>query len=539
MNNQDTTNKASMLRIGTVLRGTYRIERYLASGGFGKTYVAYNTEFDELVAIKEFFLKGIAKRDDDQTSVSVSNDDSQQVFSEQMKKFKKEAQRLRLLSKRGNKHIVNVHDLFEENGTAYYVMDYVEGENLRERLERTNTPLTEQEVRQVLPQVLDALKTVHAEGLWHLDLKPGNIMVDKDGTAKLIDFGASKQLNKDKGGATAHTSVTYTNGYAPREQMEQNYEKFGPWTDIYALGATLYALLTNRRPPMPSDLDDDDTDDKHEALPMPPGVSTEMRDLIIWMMNTKRNHRPQSVEEVENYLGISARHEEVNDEEKHGAEYTQAETSGEETEFAQGGSKQEETEFVSSQEKSADETVMGSDADRPRKEQQLQYEKDSGSWTVLGILAIGTLVITCSIIFFRGCGNAAEQPSTVDTVDTVALDEYVDTIGVTYKFGSLGTATYHGDISYETDKPNGQGIAYFDDGRYYEGPFKNGKMEGTKAYFKYPNGDTFEGEFRDNAFYYGIYTVKKSGEYFKGYFKDGQPSKGKWYDKNDNLLGEL
>lgn len=289
-----------MLKVGTILRGTYRIDSYLSSGGFGNTYVATNIEFEERVAIKEFFMKGVTQRDDNQTTVSVSNVENSNSFLEQKEKFKKEARRIRQLK---NEHIVSVHDLFEENGTAYYVMDYVDGENLAERMKRTGKPMSEQEVRAILPQILDALKSVHDEGMWHLDLKPANIMLDKAGNVKLIDFGASKQLNVQKGGATTSTAITYTNGYAPREQMEQNYDKFGPWTDIYALGATLYNLLTNKRPPLPSDIDDDETDDKHVVFPFVDSISNEIRQLIIQMTKTNRLRRTQNVDEVIRLLG--------------------------------------------------------------------------------------------------------------------------------------------------------------------------------------------------------------------------------------------
>ena len=129
-------------------------------------------------------------------------------------------------------------------------------------------------------------------------MKPANIMVDKSDQVKLIDFGASKQLNAQKGGATTSTAVSYTNGYAPREQMEQNYEKFGPWTDIYALGATLYNLLTNKRPPLPTDIDDDMSYDKHVALPFPTNVSQQTKDLVLKMMQTNRVKRPQNINEI-------------------------------------------------------------------------------------------------------------------------------------------------------------------------------------------------------------------------------------------------
>lgn len=291
---QESINNQSMLKVGTILHGTYRIDSYLSSGGFGNTYIATNVEFDERVAVKEFFMKGVTQRDDNQTTVSVSNTENHSSFLQQKEKFKKEARRIRQLN---NNHIIRVHDLFEENGTAYYVMDFVDGENLAERLKHTGKPMTEEEVLDILPQILNALESVHNAGIWHLDLKPANIMVDKSGNIKLIDFGASKQLNAQKGGATTSTAISYTNGYAPREQMEQNYDKFGPWTDIYALGATLYNLLTNKRPPLPTDIDDDESEDKHKALPFPDGIGS-LKFLVLQMMKTNRMQRLQSIDAV-------------------------------------------------------------------------------------------------------------------------------------------------------------------------------------------------------------------------------------------------
>lgn len=282
-----------MLQVGIILHGTYKIESYLASGGFGNTYLARNIEFDETYAIKEFFVKGVCQRDGNSTTISVSNAENTNSFKQQREKFKKEARRLRSIS---NPHIVKVYDLFEENGTAYYVMDYVDGENLSARLKRTNAPLAESEVRNYLNQILDGLEAIHNEGMFHLDIKPANIMVDSHNVVKLIDFGASKQQST-VGGATMSTGISYTNGYAPSEQMAQSYDKFGPWTDFYALGATMYKLLTNQDPPSVSDLSEDETEDKHLALPMP-NVSEEMKSLVVWMMQVNRLKRPKNVGEI-------------------------------------------------------------------------------------------------------------------------------------------------------------------------------------------------------------------------------------------------
>ena len=139
-------------------------------------------------------------------------------------------------------------------------------------------------------------------------------MLTKDGQVKLIDFGASKQLNAKKGGATTSTAISYTNGYAPREQMEQNYDKFGPWTDIYALGATIYTLLTNKRPPLPTNIDDDMSEDKHLALPLPDGISKGLKNLVLAMMHTNKNQRPQNVDAIMAILSNPNQNGEVCDE---------------------------------------------------------------------------------------------------------------------------------------------------------------------------------------------------------------------------------
>ena len=292
---QDNQEKyQSMLPVGAELQtGKYRVECHLSSGGFGNTYVVRNLMFDELFAMKEFFMKGINERDKEtSTYISVSNPTNSEQFGQQLEKFKKEAVRLRNLH---NKHLVQVHDLFEENGTAYYVMDYIEGESLSARLKRTGQPLPEREALRILSEVLEGLEEVHKNQIWHLDLKPGNIMLDKDDNAVLIDFGASKQLTSN-GYATSTVSMCYTPGYAPPEQVDQNIERIGPWTDLYALGATLYNIVTRNNPPAISDLSEPN------AFQYPPTVSGNTRKLIEWMMNPSRQRRPQSIAVVRSYL---------------------------------------------------------------------------------------------------------------------------------------------------------------------------------------------------------------------------------------------
>ena len=520
---QQEINNQTMLRVGTILRGIYRIDSYLSSGGFGNTYIATNIEFEERVAIKEFFMKGVTQREDNQTTVSVSNADNKDGFLAQREKFKKEARRIRQLR---NKHIVNVHDLFEENGTAYYVMDYVDGENLSERLKRTGKPLTELEVRDILPQVLDALKSVHDAGIWHLDLKPANIMVDKFGNVKLIDFGASKQMDAQKGGATTSTAISYTNGYAPREQMEQNYDKFGPWTDIYALGATLYNLLTNKRPPLPSDIDDDETDDKHQSLPFPDGVSDNMKALVLKLMKTNRKLRPQGVDEVQPLLDSEPVKTEI-------PAKKPVETKVEEP---------EDSEVTIIATPKSEETII---EEKPQPEvkpeqkvcsQEVEIDTsttdngNSSMWKILGTIAVGIIAVILINNGGIGCNNTAVEVAA--PVDSIDADPIVDRMQ--YET-AIGGCQYSGPVD-ELNLPNGIGEAFFNDGRYYLGGFEHGVMTGDDCWFKYANGDEFRGKFRKNKFYYGTYRVASDQSYYVGDYKDGQPNSGTWYDKNGNVL---
>ena len=288
-------NQSQMLPIGVILGGRYRIERYMASGGFGNTYEVVHTQLRQRLAVKEFFMTGINHRAPDHTSVLVSNDANRQDFTEQMEKFRREAQRLSQLH---HPNIVQVTDLFDANGTSYYVMELIQGEALSTRLRRG--PLTETEVRRVLEQLLGALETVHAAGLTHLDIKPENIMVDRTGHATLIDFGASKQMSLNQRTSMSISGMAYTPGYAPFEQVAQMTDKLGPWTDFYAVGATMYHLLTGLRPP-----EIEPSTYRQSTLTFPPQVSAPMRQFIFQMMNPDRTQRPQTVRQVRSLLTTS------------------------------------------------------------------------------------------------------------------------------------------------------------------------------------------------------------------------------------------
>lgn len=419
------------IKLGTTLqRGKYRVEAIIGEGGFGNTYMATNCETGERIAIKEFFWRGVTERDDMTGSISVSDISLYEVFKQQKEKFRKEAARLQQFN---NPHIVRVYDQFEENGTAYYVMDFIDGESLSEKMKRTGLPLTEQEVRELLPQMLDALKCVHDAGLLHLDLKPGNLMVDKQGNVKLIDFGASKQLDTQRGGATAKTRQTYTNGYAPREQMDENFSKYGPWTDLYALGATLYCLLTKRRPPMPLDIDDDESDDKHIALPFPENISEDTKSLIRWMMNTNRSRRPQSVSEMMGFANTTSQQSS-----HHYSNYSETTFfSGQvENERTQVTNHQNNEEIRFSQTNSTNEQTIASQQNGYNSYNQNAYnntieenhyyrnQKPSSNNGMVVFFILFGIILTLGIIVYTSKNSIPSQVDPIDIADTSIVDDY-------------------------------------------------------------------------------------------------------------------
>ena len=282
------------LRKGTLLKhGEYRIERFINSGGFGCTYVAEHMMLEKRVAIKEFFVKDFCNRDSSTARISVATQGKQALVEKLKSKFIEEAKALAHMHHPG---IVNVSDVFEENGTAYYVMDYIEGCSLHATLEHEGK-LSEERALGYIRQVAEALAYVHAQHRLHLDVKPGNIMVDEKGNATLIDFGTSKQYDEENGENTS-TVQGYTKGFAPPEQMTNDVVKFMPSTDIYALGATLYKLLTGITPPSAT------LRISGEGLAaLPASVSAATEQAIEQAMRLNKALRPQTIDAFLALLG--------------------------------------------------------------------------------------------------------------------------------------------------------------------------------------------------------------------------------------------
>lgn len=283
------------LREGTTLQGgKYRIERFIKSGGFGCTYEAEHTLLEKRVAVKEFFVKDFCNRDEVTGHVSVGTQGKQALVEKLKRKFIEEA---KVLSSLHHKGIVRVTDVFEENGTAYYVMDYIDGCSLGD-IHKREGALNEARALGYIRQVAEALAYVHEHNRLHLDIKPGNIMVDGDDRAVLIDFGVSKQYDEEEG-INESTLIGKTPGYAPPEQMDGDVSRFLPATDIYALGATLYALLTGTTPLKVS------LRISGESLdPLPAGTSAAVTGAVDAAMKLNKNERPQSITEFLTMLDV-------------------------------------------------------------------------------------------------------------------------------------------------------------------------------------------------------------------------------------------
>ena len=267
--------------------GKYSIESLIGSGGFGNTYLATQVALGRKVAIKEFFMKEYCDRDEATSRIIVPTESSRMIVDRYRQKFLKEAQ---IIASMRNEHIVQIFDIFEENNTAYYVMEYIDGGSLKDKVDK-HGPMSEADAVQFICQVGNALSYLHSNNILHLDVKPANILLDQSDKAILIDFGISKHYDSS-GGQTSTTPVGISKGYAPIEQYQQgSVSGFAPSTDVYSLGATFYCLLTGEAPPEASIVNEDGLPDIINRF------SDVVKEALVSAMAPRRKDRFQTVAE--------------------------------------------------------------------------------------------------------------------------------------------------------------------------------------------------------------------------------------------------
>ncbi len=232
------------LPVGSFLREKYLMGRVLGEGGFGITYIGYDINLDIQVAIKEFFPRNYAGRAQGAETMVIPNEgDAESFFIKQRDNFLGEAKRLAKF--RSTPAIVSVLDFFKDNGTAYLVMNYIDGVTLRKLLDYSGGRITVEECLQILEPIMTALKEIHENGFIHRDISPDNIMVSNlSNRVYLIDFGTARANSADE---DRTISVFKKSGYTPPEQLRTK-GKQGPWTDIYALCGTIYRCITGVKP---------------------------------------------------------------------------------------------------------------------------------------------------------------------------------------------------------------------------------------------------------------------------------------------------
>lgn len=506
---------AQGLKLGHSLQnGTYRIERVLGQGSFGITYLAtakFTTQgnlgkmdVEAKVAIKEFFMSDVNGRSEDGSTVEGS---SGSVFSNYRKKFKKEAENL---SKLEHPNIVKVFDVFDENNTTYYVMEFLEGTNLDDYI-KMNGFLSESEAISIINEIGSALAYMHSQKMLHLDIKPKNIMRKSDGKDYLIDFGLSKQFTED-GEPESSTSIGLgTPGYAPIEQSGYKQDGTFPATlDVYALGATMFKMLTGKRPPEATNI-------LNEGFPV-----SELSDCEVSSHTVMAVEKAMAPVRKKRYQNVTAFLK--------GLETTEI----------------EDVTIIETpikpkpkpQPKSIPTPLPDSTPDPTPNHKWIWYV--ASVFIIIGAIAIWRI---------NSNKVTPSTPTLADTDIPTTVKEQTPTHVTDMVWDSpLGKATYTGTVKpdsvYGSSKliPHGKGIAKITGGQYsgsrYEGILEWGNMNGEATY-TYKNGDTFVGTFRNNEYYKGKYTQKSDGEYFEGTFKNKQPDKGVWYNKKGEVLQKI
>ena len=505
----------------------------LGQGGFGITYLAENTLLLGKVAIKEFFFKDYCNRDDSTSHVTIPTSGNREIVERFKQKFIKEARTIFSLN---HPNIVRILDVFEENGTAYYVMDYIEGESLGEMVKRRGA-IPEAEALGYVKEAASALEYIHSKNINHLDIKPSNLVLrHDDGKVLVIDFGVAKQYDAVTSEGTTTTPVGISHGYSPAEQYRKNgVQAFSPQSDVYALAATLFKLLTGNTPPEAMEIQDEglpvaELQAKHISRPVISAIAMAMKG---------RHERTQSVAEfISNLNGddtvvipdpAEAGRKQRDAEEKAAKEKAEAERKRKEAEEkaakekAEAERKQREAKAKAEKEKK---TLKGKGVNivTTRKKRHIKSLLKKYWWMEAVLVAI--VAIWLMVPSKKSAGvpiGDSSKDSVTAQVEYVTGKAFTDAEGVTF--------SYTGEVV--DGKPNGTGTGIYPYGNY-TGDYKDGLREGNGK-FESKNGENkYKGTFANDKYNKGTLTFP-DGSYFEGTFKDGQPDKGKWHEPTHSM----
>ena len=465
------------LKSGTLLQGgRYEIISVIGQGGFGITYKALQLALGRYVAIKEFFIKQLCTREGDTSRVRALTDSACEVVAVYREKFLKEA---RIIAAFSHPNIVRIYDIFEENNTAYYVMEFLNCGSLSDFRK-----LPQQQALTYIRQIGSALQYMHAHKTMHLDVKPANIILRDYNTAVLIDFGISKHYDAADN-ETSCTPVGISKGYAPVEQYRDGgVSAFSPSTDVYSLAATFYKLLTGITPPESIDLQSGEA----ELPPYPSGVGESCKQAIAHAL-CPRKQRLQSVDEFLRFLDTEA----------------------------------------------SGDTIKPED-DKKKPKSRVKHSSNKPSHTFRAVLALSVLAVVVLIIYFGGRNTAPDDMTEgkqiadslyvpIETEEDKTESDMLYEHPKRYKGTlTLNEGTYVGEIF--KGLPDGYGIKRYNTGDVYDGQWKENQRSGRGTY-TWKNGDKYVGEWADNnRSGRGTYT-----------WKDGEKYEGEWLDDKRNGHG--
>ena len=552
----DTTEKNATLHQGSVLQnGRYTIVRVLGQGGFGITYQATTKEkvtgnlgemeVEVPVAIKEFFMKDTCLRDSYNNNVSIPSTGSTDQVDKYRQKFIKEAHNLAQLN---HPNIVHVADVFEENNTVYYVMQYLRDGSLRGKL-RTQGRLPEDEAVRYTLEIAHALDYMHTEKhMCHYDVKPGNILLNND-KAMLIDFGISKNYNAD-GSETSATPVGLSKGFAPVSEH---------------IWETIVTAMQPRRKDRPQTMQQLITLLESKPIPVPDPVSvphvTESDETVLGdsdeiVVSSRPETPAPAAAPVPPPIPVSTGYNappspasvpDIPEEEDESTTYDTPVSSKPkptptppQPPVVPKAATPEPTPVPKPTLEPTPEPVAEQPAPTSQPQKSLyekppvQKKKSSKAPLIIGIFVLFLLIGAGAGFFvyktFLGNDSGNTPAVTTDNIETVT-DEPI------YAADNSVAFTYTGQVNADK-KPNGQGTAKYTDSEKdtYTGKFQNGMRVDKDATLVFKNGDTYKGSFVTDQFDEGVYTIKDDGSFFKGKFKDYQPYDGGWYTKTGKLL---